>query len=337
VYHSPNPEAYGHFGKPVANAGDVDGDGWDDLVVGARRESPGGVANAGMVYAFSGATRDLLYGLEPPDVETYANFGRAASGAGDVNGDGYADVVAGTYRLNIGDFDVGRAYIFDGPTGTLLCTLDTPNPTYSGYFGFTAWGGEDYDGDGKSDVVVGAPGEDGQHYAGAGKAYVFSGATAQPIWQLVSPMEEVGGAFGRWVGEGADANGDGRKEVVTCAPGEDAGATDAGRAYVFGQMLLGGGISGGSLVLDWSYWPVAAEYWVYGADNEPFFNHGFAPDYLHRLVVLSPEITTWSSSSGVGDPLHNWTYSVLAVDDTEQELCRSNRIGEHDFALIIGQ
>jgi hypothetical protein len=75
----------------------------------------------------------------------------------------------------------------------------------------------------------------------------------------------------------------------------------------------------------------AASYWVYGADNQAYFEPGFSPGYLYRLATLSPIATSWSSANGVGDPDHNWTYLVLAVDAGEQELIRSNRVGEFDF------
>jgi hypothetical protein len=336
TYVSPNPSQAGYFGKPVANAGDVNGDGWDDLIVGARQEDPGGVTNAGMAYVFSGATGDTLYSLWPPDIEPHGHFGRGASGAGDVNGDGYADVAVGAPQVDVGYVNDGRAYVFAGSTGTFLHTLDSPNPKASGNFGFATWGGEDYDGDGYADVVVGAPKEDGVTVASAGRAYVFSGATGQPAMDLVSPMEEVGGQFGIWVGEGADVNGDGRQDVVVGARKESGGTPDAGRVHVFSQILLGGSVSGGALVLDWSRWTGAAAFWVYGADNETYFVPGFSPGYQHRLATLSPLLQTWSSANGVGDPDHNWTYLVLAVDGTEQELCRSNCFAEQDFSFSTG-
>jgi hypothetical protein len=90
-------------------------------------------------------------------------------------------------------------------------------------------------------------------------------------------------------------------------------------------------LAGGQLVLDWT--PVAGTggYWVYGADNLAYFSPGLSPGYEHRLAEVVPPDTTWSSPSGVGDPDHNWTYLVLAVDPTEQILGLSNRAGEHDF------
>ena len=96
-------------------------------------------------------------------------------------------------------------------------------------------------------------------------------------------------------------------------------------------MLLAGELEGGQLRLAWTSWPDCAAYWLYGATNLAYFDPGSAPGYQHRLAVLSPLFQTWSSAAGVGDPDHDWTYLVMAVDATEQEMCRSNRVGEQDF------
>jgi hypothetical protein len=98
------------------------------------------------------------------------------------------------------------------------------------------------------------------------------------------------------------------------------------------EIVLTGDLVGGQLQLTWTSFAPASAYWVYGASNLAWFVPGFSPGYNFRLVVLSPGTTTWSSSNGVGDPSANWTYLVMAVDATEQELARSNRFGEHDFA-----
>jgi hypothetical protein len=96
-------------------------------------------------------------------------------------------------------------------------------------------------------------------------------------------------------------------------------------------MNLSASLSGNDLELQWSLWSPASEYWIYGADNLIYFNPGFAPGYEYKVDEVFPPTTTWSSPSGIGDHSHNWTYLVIAVDETETELARSNRVGEHDF------
>jgi hypothetical protein len=110
-----------------------------------------------------------------------------------------------------------------------------------------------------------------------------------------------------------------------------------GCSLTVGQpVVLSGSLVGEDLVLTWTAFLGASGYWVYGAANEAYFEPGTIFPYQHRLTVLPPGTTTWSCSSGIGDPEHNWTYLVMAVGGSMQELCRSNRFGEHDFSSIAG-
>lgn len=100
-----------------------------------------------------------------------------------------------------------------------------------------------------------------------------------------------------------------------------------------GSMTLSIIESGGDLQLSWSPCTGSSAYWIFGADNHCYFDPGFSPGYEHRLDILPPATLTWSTTDAIGDPAHNWTYLVLAVDSSEQELTRSNRAGEFEFAL----
>ena len=93
-------------------------------------------------------------------------------------------------------------------------------------------------------------------------------------------------------------------------------------------------ISGIDLTLEWSTVEGVAAYWVYGADNLPWFVPGPAPGFENRLAVVFGD-TTWIASQGVGDPDHNWTYMIIAVDDGDVEMIRSNRIADWDFDADI--
>jgi hypothetical protein len=109
------------FGASVATAGDVDGDGFSDVIAGAT-EYTNGESNEGKVYLFRGSVVGLL--LSPSwSVEgnqSTALLGQSAGGAGDVNGDGYGDVVVGAHLYNNGQSDEGRAWLYYGNGGDAL-------------------------------------------------------------------------------------------------------------------------------------------------------------------------------------------------------------------------
>ena len=97
------------------------------------------------------------------------------------------------------------------------------------------------------------------------------------------------------------------------------------------QLTLSGEVQASMLILTWNPVLGVSEYWVYGDDGQPFFIPGMGPSYEYRLDVLDPTVATWASGNGVGDPSANWTYLVMAVDEVETELARSNRVGETDY------
>jgi hypothetical protein len=101
------------LGEDVAGAGDVDGDGIPDYIIGEPFTSQGGAA-----HVFSGRTGLLIYTFtaESPDDQ----FGSAVAGAGDMDGDGHADIIVGAYLTDSGGTSSGRAYVFSGRTGGLL-------------------------------------------------------------------------------------------------------------------------------------------------------------------------------------------------------------------------
>jgi hypothetical protein len=107
------------------------------------------------------------------------------------------------------------------------------------------------------------------------------------------------------------------------------------RALVPAAIELTGSLTDGQLVLSWTTVPAAAAYWVYGTENIPWFVPGMAPGYEHRVDIVLPPTTTWSSPNGIGDPSANWTYLVMAVDEVPQEIARSNRCGEFDYLSDI--
>jgi hypothetical protein len=103
------------------------------------------------------------------------------------------------------------------------------------------------------------------------------------------------------------------------------------------DVVLGvsGSVVGGDLVLTWPAISGAAWYWIYGADDEAYFTPGLMFPYPNRLMVVPSGTTSWSTPSGIGDPDHNYSYMVIAVDSSQLELTRSNRLGEFDFGTNV--
>lgn len=231
---SPTPEQFGDFGDSISGVPDVDGDGRADLLVGANEESPPGSPRyAGRAHLFSGSDGSLLRTLESPNEQGEAFFGLAVSGVPDVDGDGHGDLLVGEVPIDLdsGLPSTGTAYVFSGATGDLLHELASPDPADFGAFAEALSGVPDVDGDGRGELLIGAPGE-----PCGGRAYVFSGASGALLHALTSPTGQCGfsSSFGNAVAAVQDLDGDGRGELLIAAFAEDRGGLESvGRAYVF--------------------------------------------------------------------------------------------------------
>ncbi len=225
------PDAY--FGVSVSTAGDVNGDGYSDVVVGAYSQSSGALQE-GNAFVYYGSRTGLspvaALTLDNPENQAMGGFGRSVANAGDVNGDGFGDVIVGAHRQSAGSAQEGSAFVYHGSAAGLgaspTTVLDNPAGTRSGYFGSSVAGAGDVNGDGYSDVVVGAQGQS--------QAFVYHGSATgiptRPGVELADTMSST--SFGSAAALG-DVNGDGYSDVVVGAPGRDAGATDEGGASVF--------------------------------------------------------------------------------------------------------
>lgn len=212
------------WGGSVGSAGDVDGDGHDDVLVGAE-EADGGRGTVEVLSGVDGSRLWIASGRKSND-----GFGSAVGLVGDVDGDGVADLSVGAYRAKQGR---GTAYVLSGVDGVMIHQL---NPQGDGQvFGqFFASGAGDVDGDGIGDVFVGdyAAGKANQadNPPGTGAAHVFSGATGERIHRFDAPASGDGFGPGRGVG---DLDGDGHDDLVIAGYTSSAGASEAGQATVY--------------------------------------------------------------------------------------------------------
>ncbi len=235
---SPSSEPGGLFGSAVAEIADVDSDGRSDLLIGAAGEGYPPPLTPGRAYVFSGATGTLLYELRSPKESFRSTFGAAVAGVPDADGDGHGDLLVGARGEGFigvgGAYYTGRAYLFSGATGVLVHTLERPYPG-SGQFSAAITGVPDADGDGRGDLLVGAPDLFFGNYREAGRAFLFSGATGALLRELAAPDEDAFDSFGGSVAGLPDLDGDGHGDLLIGSWQEDpAGApAEAGRAHVF--------------------------------------------------------------------------------------------------------
>jgi hypothetical protein len=238
--------ANAHFGSSVACAGDYNGDGYDDVAVGEpnRDYQPdpdsGIIPQAGQYDLYVGSASGVQAGAIDGATWAVAGWGTGSSvaSAGDVNGDGYADVVVGTPFANS---STGLVDVFGGGPGISHPHLFSRNGDQAGSaFANSVASAGDINGDGLSDIVVGAVFEDNGAARDAGAVFVWK----SPL--QFTPAETFLGDnafdnFGHVVAGGMDLNGDGFSDVACGAPGDDVGGiSDRGSANIwFGNAGIG--------------------------------------------------------------------------------------------------
>jgi hypothetical protein len=245
-----------HFGESVAAAGDVNGDGYGDVIVGAPYLTDS-QSHEGGVWVFLGSSSGLV--LPPWSSQSGgqqdAEFGASVATAGDVNRDGYSDVIVGAPFYHNGETDEGRAYVWYGSSDPIFDHVHdwrAEGNQASAQLGSSVATAGDVNGDGYSDIIVGAPGYANPE-SGEGTAFVWHGAAdglnggvngtpANVAWLAQGNQGEA--HLGNSVSTAGDVNGDGYADVVVGGFWYTHGEEDEGAAWVF----LG---SDGGLENDW--------------------------------------------------------------------------------------
>jgi hypothetical protein len=242
--------AHDLFGISVSNAGDVNGDGFDDVIVGAFGADPNGLSSGSSYVVFGKAsgfsanfdlsTLNGNNGFRLDGVAAHDFSGRSVSNAGDVNGDGFDDLIVGAYGANPNGDSSGSSYVVFGKASGFSATMDLSSLDGSDGFrldGMTAgdssgWpvsNAGDVNGDGFDDVIIGA------HYAGpnghsSGSSYVvFGKASGFSATMDLSSLDGSNGFrldgreendfSGLSVSTASDVNGDGFDDVIVGAIG----------------------------------------------------------------------------------------------------------------------
>ena len=268
-------EEFDRSGWSVSTAGDVNGDGFDDVIIGAAgavsdyysSDSPGfSYVVFGKASGFN-ATLDLSSldgsnGFRLDGEKKYDFSGWSVSTAGDINGDGWDDVIVGTPQADSNAHDSGSSYVVFGKASGFSATMDLSN--LDGNNGFQLDGRKELDhlgtsvsnagdmnGDGYDDVIIGAPGYR-QSYHGYGvystgfSYVVFGKASGFDATLDLSSLDGSNGFrldgerildfSGGSISTAGDVNGDGFDDVIIGASGADSNGINSGSSYVvFGK------------------------------------------------------------------------------------------------------
>ncbi len=270
--------AYDFSGDSVSTAGDVNGDGFDDVIVGAFRAEPNGFRSGSSYVVFgkaSGfdATMDLSSldgsnGFRLDGVAERDNSGRSVSNAGDVNGDGFNDVIVGAYRADpngYNGYNSGSSYVVFGKASGFSATMDLSSLDGSNGFrldgvtafdatGWSVSNAGDVNGDGFDDVIVGADGADPNGDSSGSSYVVFGKASGFSATLELSSLDDSNGfrldgvtAFdnlGYSVSTAGDVNGDGFDDLIVGAPGADVNGEASGSSYIiFGRSDFGSNVN----------------------------------------------------------------------------------------------
>jgi hypothetical protein len=225
-----NPiEIRGLFGGSLASIGDIDGDGVPDLIVGAPFTTRPEAYGVGSVLVFSGASGNLLYNFLGTEGGTY--MGWSVAGLGDLDGDGIPEIAIGTPYASVGgNIGVGNVAVRSGATGELIYLFE--GQSVGDFLGWSVAGIGDLDGDGVSDVLLGAPNASPSGLTQAGIVEVRSGATGELLYRIEGA--ERAGYFGKALASVGDIDGDGIDDFVVGAPeASPEGRSQAGSAFLF--------------------------------------------------------------------------------------------------------
>ncbi|MEP2610380.1 MAG: putative Ig domain-containing protein, partial [Cyclobacteriaceae bacterium] len=258
-------------GYSISGVGDINGDGLDDILIGAKLADPNGNNYAGEVYIVFGKSEGNSSSLDLSDLDGTNGFliegidagdriGARKSGAGDVNGDGVNDLLIGSYTADAnGNAGSGETYVIFGKSTAFSASLDLS--TLNGANGFiidgvaagdksgSAVSSADINDDGADDILIGAKEAD-TNGDGAGAVYVVFGKTTPFLANIdLSSLDGTNGFvidgidtydyLGKSISNAGDINGDGIDDIIIGSDGAyelDGGYYGAGEVFVvFGK------------------------------------------------------------------------------------------------------
>ncbi len=285
------------FGRSLDFAGDVNGDGCDDFIVGDRDSYFFG-NKEGNAVVFSGADGSELFNF--PGWQYHSHFGDTVAGPGDVNGDGVPDIAVGTPMYDGAVDESGLVRIYSGLDGALLHEWEGEDSF--GDFGFWIAAAGDVNGDSRGDLVIFGD----LDANGDLMCRVYSGADGSV---LTTQSGSVASGYGKAIAGGGDANGDGWPDFAVSAPLADG---TAGSIFIYpGSPVLtveplSAGQDGDFGVEFFA--PGAPTWLAYSTVGVGIF---MLPQLGIDLDLASPMLGAGPDLSDVGGA-HNWTLSIPA-------------------------
>lgn len=261
---------YAHFGISVAGGGDVDGDGTDDILIGALKDSSSSGSD-GVVYLFLGSSLNSLSSSNGVGTTTVSlssvnhifrgeNSGDQASRvafAGDVDNDGKDDILIGAPYYNHGNYaNAGKSYLILGSSLPGISVFYLSQQADYSFFGensgdnagYSVSSAGDVNNDGLDDILIGAP-YNNYYYSDAGKVYVILSSSFPASTSVMNVSsanyfftgEAADDNAGASVASAGDVDGDGYDDILIGARYNDGGGADAGKGYlVLGSAMVGG-------------------------------------------------------------------------------------------------